>query len=74
VKINISKSGVSTSIGTNGATANVKAGRKCKATVGLPGTGISYSENIEQSANGGTCLWFWLALIVVAPVAFKLFS
>jgi hypothetical protein len=46
VKLNISKSGISTSIGVRGATPNVKNGRKSKVTVGVPGTGISYSSSI----------------------------
>ncbi len=41
VRLNLSKSGVSTSIGAKGATVNVSK-RGAKATVGLPGTGLSY--------------------------------
>jgi len=48
VKINISKSGLSTSIGRRGATVNV--GKKgVRGTVGLPGTGLSYSEMLTKS-------------------------
>jgi hypothetical protein len=36
VRINLSKSGVSTSLGVPGATVNVKSGRKSRATVGVP--------------------------------------
>lgn len=43
VRLNISKSGVSTSIGVKGATVNLKPGRKTRATVGIPGTGLSYT-------------------------------
>jgi hypothetical protein len=51
LKINISKKGVSSvSVGGHGATLNVgKNG--VKTTVGIPGTGISYSENISTSHN-----------------------
>lgn len=48
--INVSKSGVSTSIGKSGATVNI--GKKgVKATVGIPGSGLSYSQNLTGSGN-----------------------
>jgi hypothetical protein len=50
VKINLSKSGISTSIGVPGATVNI--GKKgTRATVGLPGTGLGYSEKISGPAD-----------------------
>lgn len=49
VTINLSKSGVSTSVGPRGAKLNF--GKKgSKATVGLPGTGASYSEQLATTA------------------------
>lgn len=55
VKVNISKSGMSTSVGGKGYTANV--GKKgAKQTVSAPGTGMSYST------KGSSCL----LLLVVA--------
>ena len=45
VRLNISKSGVSASVGPKGLTLNL--GRKgARGTVGLPGTGLSYSEKL----------------------------
>ena len=44
VKLNLSKSGISTSIGKRGATVNIGHGR-VKSTIGLPGSGISYSRS-----------------------------
>jgi hypothetical protein len=41
VRLNISKSGVSTSIGVKGATVNLKPGRKPRTTVGILGTSLS---------------------------------
>jgi hypothetical protein len=41
VKINLSKTGVSTSLGGKGATLNVGHGKK-NVTLGIPGTGLSY--------------------------------
>ena len=46
VKLNFSKSGVSTSIGGPGATINISKRGTC-GTVGIPGTGVSYSENLS---------------------------
>jgi Protein of unknown function (DUF4236) len=43
LRINLSKSGASLSVGRRGATLNLGP-RGARATVGLPGTGISYSE------------------------------
>ena len=67
VHLNISKSGISTSIGRPGLTVNIRKGR-ARATVGLPGTGLSYSEEIRRStgtrpppARGSTRLP-WLVL------------
>ena len=48
VRINLSKSGVSTSIGVPGATINVGGQHGPRATVGLPGTGLSYSERLGE--------------------------
>lgn len=49
VRLNFSKSGVSTTLGTRGASLNIKRGRKAKMTVGVPGTGLSYSEHFGHN-------------------------
>lgn len=49
VNINISKSGLSTSLGGKGATINISK-KGIKGTAGIPGTGISYSSKLK---NGG---------------------
>ena len=41
VKLNLSKTGVSTSVGGKGATLNIGHGKK-NVTLGIPGTGLSY--------------------------------
>ena len=41
VKLNLSKTGVSTSVGGKGATLNIGHGHK-NVTLGIPGTGLSY--------------------------------
>lgn len=45
VRVNLSKSGVSTSVGVKGARVSLSSKGKARATVGIPGTGISYSKN-----------------------------
>ena len=61
LRINLSKTGVSTSIGRPGMTVNVR-GDKVKTTVGLPGTGLSYSN----SARGGLpIVWLVAAALIV---------
>lgn len=51
VKLNISKSGISTSVGRRGATVNFSK-RGTRATVGIPGTGISYSTMVGKRRSG----------------------
>ena len=53
VKINLSKSGASTSIGAPGATVNLSR-RGVRGTVGIPGTGLSYSERLNTDTPGQT--------------------
>ncbi|MCM3758515.1 DUF4236 domain-containing protein [Sporosarcina aquimarina] len=47
VRLNINKSGVSTSLGRRGASVTVGK-RVVRANVGIPGTGISYSEQLTS--------------------------
>ena len=67
VRINLSKSGVSTSIGARGATVNVR-GDRVRETVGIPGTGISYSEQQHTSSSGagGLVLVVLIVLVLLA--------
>jgi Protein of unknown function (DUF4236) len=46
IRLNLSKSGISTSIGVPGATINIGK-RGTRGTVGIPSTGINYSENLS---------------------------
>jgi len=46
IRLNLSKSGISTSIGVPGATINLSKRGAC-GTVGIPGTGVSYSDNLS---------------------------
>jgi hypothetical protein len=59
VRINLSKSGVSTSLGPRGADVNIgKDG--VTANAGIPGTGLSYRQKIGSGGKGG-----WLAVLLV---------
>ncbi|MGR5208316.1 DUF4236 domain-containing protein [Vibrio sp. PNB23_22_7] len=81
--VNVSKSGVSTSIGKPGATVNI--GKKgVKATVGIPGSGLSYSQNLSgsdsfkvsnsQVGKGSSSLGKVLAVIVILSLAVNFFN
>jgi len=75
VRLNFSKSGVSTSIGRRGATVNISK-RGTRVTAGIPGTGLSAShlykatptsaqqKNPELSPGGWTVVCWILALIL----------
>jgi Protein of unknown function (DUF4236) len=68
--LNLSKSGVSTSVGVKGLMVNM--GRtKTKTTVSLPGTGLSYSETAKESELSDVVIpaWFWLLLVLAALLA-----
>jgi hypothetical protein len=77
ISLNLSKSGVSTSLGGKGFTINIGRG-KTRTTVGLPGTGLSYSttrrldEGNAQTTAGRTRLGWWLLFAVVIVLALVL--
>lgn len=47
VTLNLSKTGVSFSLGGRGARVNIR-GDKVTGTVGIPGTGLSYRERLDK--------------------------
>ena len=53
IRLNISKSGLSTSVGTKGAWFTVGS-KGTRTTVGIPGTGISYTETHAASHRAPT--------------------
>lgn len=65
VYINLSKSGVSASVGGHGATVNVGSTGKKMITVGLPGTGLSYRVPITTGI-----ILILLAVAVLVGLAF----
>jgi hypothetical protein len=63
--INLSKSGGSLSIGGKGGTINL--GRDgVRGTLGVPGTGLSYSERISLRQGAARPSWIAIAVIVVS--------
>ena len=82
IRINLSKTGASLSLGRRGATLNF-SGRGTKATVGLPGSGLSYSTMIQpgpptalprDEVRGLNAIGFIVVAIVVLIVLFVLWS
>jgi Protein of unknown function (DUF4236) len=85
IRLNFSRSGVSTGVGVRGAHVTVGHG-KVRATVGLPGSGISYT-NVETASHNALIAtpaaeipkgkawrgWLWIGL-VMALISFFIFS
>ncbi len=66
VKVNLSKTGVSTSLGGHGATVNI--GTKTRSvTLGIPGTGLSYRVPLTAPV-----LMLVAAVVVVVGLVFLL--
>lgn len=65
-RVNVSKTGVSESIGRRPFTINLR-GNRARETVSLPGTGISYTTQSTSRPARGSGLRF-LALLVVLVV------
>lgn len=72
VSLNLSKSGMSWTVGRRGASVNFR-GDKVTGNVGIPGTGLSYRQSMEkpnaqqgQGPRGGVAgVLFWLVLAAV---------
>lgn len=65
VKVNLSKTGVSTSLGGRGATVNVGTQGQRTITLGIPGTGLSYRVPL-----GPGIILILLAAVVVIGIAY----
>lgn len=65
VKVNLSKSGVSTSVGGKGASVNIGHGKRT-VNLGIPGTGLSYRAPV----NTGTVLLALVAAALVVGIAY----
>ena len=65
VYINLSKSGVSASVGGHGATVNVGANGRRMITLGIPGTGLSYRVPL-----GSGIIILLVAAVVILGIAY----
>lgn len=75
VRLNISRSGVSTSIGGAGHSINIGS-QGTRGTVGIPGTGLSYTTRLsdggsdggsgrrQSSGNATGCMWLLLVVFL----------
>jgi hypothetical protein len=63
VRVNLSKRGMSTSIGGNGVTYNTRSRR---TTVSIPGTGLRYTSK-PQAVSGQTGLLVALLSLLLLP-------
>ena len=70
LRINVSKSGVSESIGGRGGWLTIGP-RGTRTTVGIPGTGLSYTEQQKRGAVGPWAIALVvLMMVIVAIVTF----
>jgi hypothetical protein len=72
LRVNLSKTGVSVSVGKHGATFNqpVISGhkRKSRVTVGLPGSGLSYQFGTSAAWKSPAwiiSIWGWIVIALV---------
>jgi len=78
LRLNLSKNGLSTSIGPRGATLNFGP-RGPRYTVGIPGTGLSYSDRIALASSptrtvGASAFWGYAIGMIVLMVIIALVS
>jgi len=79
VRINLSKSGVSTSVGGKGITANLSK-RGTRVTTGIPGSGLSASKLYRSGKKGAaqaapTPMWVHVVTwLMIAGVLWWVFS
>lgn len=65
--INLSKSGLSATVGKRGSSVNLKPGKPARATTGIPGSGIYATEKITISPT-------LIVLLAIAAIAAWLFA
>ncbi|MDD3370861.1 MAG: DUF4236 domain-containing protein [Alphaproteobacteria bacterium] len=61
LRLNLSKSGPSLSVGQKGMSFNV-GGKKTRTTVGIPGSGLSYISNSSYKKGIGKKLFWFFAI------------
>ena len=70
LRLNVSKSGISTSVGTRGAWLTIGP-RGTRETVGLPGSGLPFTEQQSAAAppatsSAGYHALIWIVLLAIA--------
>lgn len=80
VRVNLSKSGISTSVGKKGLTANLSK-RGTRVTAGIPGTGLSASKLYGSGRKNATAhveptpLWAHVVTwLIIAGVLWWIFN
>jgi hypothetical protein len=68
VTLNLSKLGVSASLGVKGAHVTLGNGKE-RATVGIPGTGVSYTEQRRSSTSSGLLLVLFVVIALAVWLA-----
>ena len=65
LRLNLSKSGVSATVGRPGATVNIGR-RGVEGSAGLPGTGLSYRQRVAGGRSGVSVAGVILVLVILA--------
>ena len=65
LRLNLSKSGLSATLGRPGATVN-PGRRGVEGSVGLPGTGLSYRSRVKGGRSGLSVTGVVLVLVILA--------
>lgn len=65
LRLNLSKSGLSASLGRPGATVNIGR-RGVQGSAGIPGTGLSYRSRIAGGRTGVSVAGVVLVLVILA--------
>lgn len=66
VRINIGKTGISTSFGGKGFTTTIGRGKE-RTTIGIPGTGVSYStERRLGSSSAKSIMWIVVVAVIIS--------
>jgi hypothetical protein len=71
--VNLSKTGVSLSVGPRGANVNLGGfgpTRHPRMTVGLPGTGLSYTQRLDGTQNRPMKVVLFVAILSVVLAVF----
>ena len=74
VKLNISKSGLSLSVGKKGAHVNAGTSGRKSVSVGLPGTGLSYTKTISGGSKRKSLGIVFTAVVITAAVVMGIFK